>query len=455
MTEKPKILVVDDDEGIRTQMKWALIQDYDVYLAKDGKKALNLMESDHPSLVTLDLGLPPNPEDTSEGFRLLSQIMLDYPSVKVIVVSGHHEREAALKAISNGAYDFFTKPINIEELKAMLKRGHYVHTLETEYRALQNQIQRQAIGKIIGSSEKMQGIFTTVRRVATTDVSVLIAGESGTGKELIAMAIHSHSVRKNNPFIPINCGAIPGNLMESELFGHEKGAFTGAHIQRKGRIELANGGTLFLDEIAELPLSLQVKILRFLQDHKIERVGGREMMEVDLRIVAATNKDIKRLISDGLFREDLYYRLAVVTIDLPPLRERGEDIFILAKTFLKKFAVDGREPKKLSSEAIDAIALYEWPGNVRELENKMRRAITLAEGPTITPSDIGLAAEGAADAKPLDLKTAREMLDRRYIYLAISRNNGNISKAAEELGLTRPTIHNLINKYNIKYREGV
>ena len=455
MTEKPKILVVDDDEGIRTQMKWALIQDYDVYLAKDGKKALNLMESDHPSLVTLDLGLPPNPEDTSEGFRLLSQIMLDYPSVKVIVVSGHHEREAALKAISNGAYDFFTKPINIEELKAMLKRGHYVHTLETEYRALQNQIQRQAIGKIIGSSEKMQGIFTTVRRVATTDVSVLIAGESGTGKELIAMAIHSHSVRKNNPFIPINCGAIPGNLMESELFGHEKGALTGAHIQRKGRIELANGGTLFLDEIAELPLSLQVKILRFLQDHKIERVGGREMMEVDLRIVAATNKDIKRLISDGLFREDLYYRLAVVTIDLPPLRERGEDIFILAKMFLEKFAADGREPKKLSSEAIDAIALYEWPGNVRELENKMRRAITLAEGPTITPSDIGLAAEGAADAKPLDLKTAREMLDRRYIYLAISRNNGNISKAAEELGLTRPTIHNLINKYNIKYREGV
>ena len=455
MTEKPKILVVDDDEGIRTQMKWALIQDYDVYLAKDGKKALHLMEREHPSLVTLDLGLPPNPEDTSEGFRLLSQIMLDYPSVKVIVVSGHHEREAALKAISNGAYDFFTKPINIEELKAMLKRGHYVHTLETEYSALQSHIQRQPIGgEIIGSSEKMQGIFTTVRRVATTDVSVLIAGESGTGKELIARAIHFHSIRKNNPFIPINCGAIPENLMESELFGHEKGAFTGAHIQRKGRIELANCGTLFLDEIAELPLSLQVKILRFLQDHKIERVGGRETIEVDLRVVAATNKDIKRLISEGLFREDLYYRLAVVTIDLPPLRERGEDIFILAKTFLKKFAVDGREPKKLSSEAIDAIMLYEWPGNVRELENKMRRAITLAEGPTITPGDIGLAA-GGANAKHLDLKIAREMLDRQYICLAISKNNGNISKAAEELGLTRSTIHYLINKYNIKYREGV
>jgi len=455
MTDKPKILVVDDDEGIRTQMKWALIQDYDVYLAKDGKKALHLMEREHPSLVTLDLGLPPNPEDTSEGFRLLSQIMLDYPSVKVIVVTGHHERDAALKAISNGAYDFFTKPINIEELKAMLRRGHYVHTLETEYSALQSHIQRQPIGgEIIGSSEKMQGIFTTVRRVATTDVSVLIAGESGTGKELIARAIHFHSIRKNNPFIPINCGAIPENLMESELFGHEKGAFTGAHIQRKGRIELANCGTLFLDEIAELPLSLQVKILRFLQDHKIERVGGRETIEVDLRVVAATNKDIKRLISEGLFREDLYYRLAVVTIDLPPLRERGEDIFILAKTFLKKFAVDGREPKKLSSEAIDAIMLYEWPGNVRELENKMRRAITLAEGPTITPGDIGLAA-GGANAKHLDLKIAREMLDRQYICLAISKNNGNISKAAEELGLTRSTIHYLINKYNIKYREGV
>ena len=320
--DKPKLLIIDDDESIRTQMKWALAQDYKVFLAEDAEKAIGLFKSEQPPLVTLDLGLPPYPADTSIGLKLLADILQYEPMVKIIVVSGNSEKSAAIKAVSQGAYDFFTKPVNIDELRIILKRASYVHTLETEHKNLQKQIESRDFGEITGSSEKMQNIFSTVRKVATADVPVLITGESGTGKELIARTIHSRSVRKNNPFIPINCGAVPENLIESELFGHEKGAFTGAHIQRKGRIELAEGGTLFLDEIGDLPLPLQVKMLRFLQDHTIERVGGRETLQIDVRIVAATNRDIKRLISDGLFREDLYYRLAVVTIDLPPLRER-------------------------------------------------------------------------------------------------------------------------------------
>ena len=446
--DKPKLLIIDDDEPIRTQMKWALAQDYEAYFADSSDKALEILKNERPCLMTLDLGLPPHPEGTAEGLRLLKMILQHDPTAKVIVVTGNPDKSAALEAIAQGAHDFFTKPVNIDELKAILNRAYYVHTLETEYRKLQEKVESQSFGEMIGSCPKIQEVFATIRKVATTDVPVLITGESGTGKELAARAIHNQSVRHDKPFIPINCGAIPENLMESELFGHEKGAFTGAHIQRAGRIELAKGGTLFLDEIGDLPLSLQVKMLRFLQDHKIERVGGREAIEVDARIIAATNKDVKRLVADGLFREDLYYRLAVVTVDLPSLRERGEDIILLAKTFLQKFLPVGTKPKVLSKEAIDALYNYHWPGNIRELENKIRRAITFAEGQAISSADLGFEA-GEKASKSLDLKKAKEEVEKRVINSALLKHNGNISRAAEELGLTRPTLHHLIKKYNI------
>jgi two-component system NtrC family response regulator len=399
--------------------------------------------------VVLDLGLPPHPEDTSEGIRLLERIIQKNPVAKIIVVTGNPDRTAAIQAISKGAHDFFTKPIDLAELKHILKRAYHVSNLEIECRELQKQLEQRTFGEIVGLSPGMQDVFATVRKVATTDVPVLITGESGTGKELTAHAIHNQSLRKKGPFVPINCGAIPENLMESELFGYEKGSFTGAHIQRKGRIELAEGGTLFLDEIGDLPLSLQVKILRFLQENTIERIGGRETHKIDCRIIAASNRDIKKMVSDGQFREDLYYRMAVVTVDLPPLRERGEDIFLLAKSFLKKFSTERSRPFTLNGEAIEALNAYEWPGNIRQLENRVRRALTLAEGPAITPADLGFQAEDVA-AQLLDLKKAREALEVKYIRMAIIKHDGNISKAAGDLGLSRPAVHYMMKKYNIR-----
>ncbi len=445
---RPGLLVIEDDADIRTQMKWALVQDYDIYLANESAKALEILERVRPPLVTLDLSLPPHTDGPDVGLELLEKILRFDPTTKVIVITGNPDRNSALQAISLGAHDFFIKPIDIDELKAILKRAYYVNTLENEYRALQKELHRRAFGDIIGNCPKMQEVFETVRKVATTDVPVLITGESGTGKELIAKAIHGQSLRSEKPFIPINCGAIPETLMESELFGHERGAFTGAYTRRKGRIELASGGTLFLDEVGELPLSLQVKILRFLQDHRIERIGGRESLEIDVRVIAATNRDLKALIEEGKFREDLYYRLAVVTIELPPLRERGEDIELLARTALQKFG-GANGPKHLSPGAIEALNSYHWPGNVRELENRLRRAIALAEGPTITSRDIGFGDEETARTQSLDLKRAREALDKRFINMAITKHRGNISKAARDLGISRPTLHYLLKKYNI------
>jgi len=447
--EKQKLLVVEDEEGIRTQMKWALIEHHDVFLATDGEKAMEIMESEHPPLVTLDLGLPPHPEDTSEGLKLLAQILRYDPSTKVIVVTGNPDRKAALEAISLGAHDFFTKPIEIDELKAILKRAYYVYTLEAEYRALQGKLQQRSFGEIIGSSVEMEEIFTTIRKVATTEVPVLITGESGTGKELIARAIHNAGIRQKKPFVAINCGAIPENLMESELFGHEKGAFTGAHMRRKGRIELAEGGTLLLDEVAELPLALQVKVLRFLQDHTLEKVGGRESVAVDCRVIAATNRDIKKMVSDGHFREDLYFRLAVVSIEIPPLRKRDDDVLLLTNAFLQEYST-GRSFKSLSEEAIKAISSYEWPGNVRELQNRIKRAIILSEGSAITPVDLGLQSVTIRE-RSFNLRKAKEELEKRYITMAMLKSQNNVSKAAEELGLARPTLHTFLKKYNIKH----
>lgn len=446
--DNPKLLIVEDDESIRTQMKWALANDYEILLAGDGGKALQIIESKRPAVVTLDLGLPPSPEGTCEGLRLLGQILKFDSTTKIIVVTGNPDRAAALQAISDGAHDFFTKPVNIDELKAILKRAYYVHSLEAESRFLQKELEKQTAGEMLGTSDKMQAVFTTIRKVASSDVPVLIIGESGTGKELIAQAIHRQSIRKEKPLIPINCGAIPETLMESELFGHEKGAFTGAHTQKKGRFELAAGGTLFLDEIGEIPLLLQVKLLRFLQDHRVERVGGKEPLELDVRIVAATNKDIKKLAEDKLFRDDLYFRLAVVTIEVPPLRERGDDRLLLAKHFLQRYAREAAVTKSLSYEAIGAINRYEWPGNVRELENRIRRAVTLSDGTFITPADLGL--ESPQDMpETFDLKAAKEEVERRLITLALHKHEGNVSKAAGELGMSRPTLYGLMSKYDI------
>lgn len=449
--EKPRILVVEDDEAIRTQMKWALAQDYDVYLAQDGSSAMEAMKAKHPRLITLDLGLPPSPEDTTEGLKTLSAILQFDPLSKVIIVSGNPDKQAALEAISIGAHDFFTKPIVIDELKYILKRAAYVQRLEGEYRELQRQLKQHAFGEMLGSSPKIQQVFATVRKVATNDVPVLITGESGTGKELVARAIHSKSARCAGPFIAINCGAIPETLLESELFGHEKGSFTGAHQTRQGKVEMAQGGTLFLDEIGELPLQLQVKLLRFLQDSKIERIGGRKVIDINARVLAATNKELGALVADNKFREDLYYRLAVVTMELPPLRDRGDDALELAKAFMQKYS-SGTAAKTLSHEAKLAIAAYRWPGNVRELENRVRRALTLAETNAITPVDLGLAI-AIADVEPLplnlNLKKAKEELEIRIINAAIEKNRGNLSKSADDLGLTRPTLYNIMKKNNM------
>ncbi len=449
--EKTQILIIEDDDGIRTQMKWALNEEYDILLAENAKEAINIMSQFSPPLVTLDLGLPPDPEGTDEGFRLLQEILKISHLTKVIVVSGNPEKDAPLRAISMGALDFFAKPINIEELKAVVRRANYVQGLEKEIKVLQTQLEADSHCNIIGSSQEIQEILTTIDKIATTDISVLITGESGTGKELVAREIHLQSQRKNGPYTAINCGAIPENLMESELFGHEKGAFTGAHIQRKGKLELANRGTVFLDEIGDLPLPLQVKLLRVLQDHTLERIGGRETIELDLRFLAATNKDLEKLVSNGEFREDLFYRLAVVTIEVPSLSARGEDILILANKFLKKYGGANEKNMRLGEDAVQAIKSYRWPGNVRELENKIQRAIAFAEGGQISASDLDLTA--STDEFSLNLKRAKERLETEYIKMALVKCDSNISQASQEMGITRPTLHGLMKKYHITTKE--
>jgi len=446
---KPKLLIVDDDEEIRTQMKWALAQDYEVYLAEDRKTVLEILKRERPAVVTLDLGLPPHPRAVEEGFLTLGEILEQDALIKVIIITGRTEKEHALKAIGQGAYDFFCKPIQVDELKVIIRRALHVYQLEQEHRELQRRLSHESFEEMLGSSPQMEKVFAAIRKVATTDAPVLIVGESGTGKELVARAIHRQSARKEGPFIAINCGAIPENLLESELFGHEKGSFTGAHIQRKGRIESAQGGTLFLDEIGELSLPLQVKLLRFLQEHKIERVGGREQIAVDARVMAATNMDLKKAMGDGRFREDLYYRLCVVTISVPPLRERGEDILLLAKVHLQRYSAESK--KKISGfsrQAIMAIQTYGWPGNVRELENRIKRAVIMAEGQRLTPEDLELAS-ACAQYEGKGLKEAREALERNIIQKTLAKNQGNITQTAAELGVSRPTLHEMIKKYQL------
>lgn len=447
--KKPKLLIVDDDEDLRTQLKWALIQDYDVLLAEDRPSAAALMRKQKPDVVTLDLGLPPQPAGVEEGFAVLDEILNSYSQTKVIIITGRGEKENALRAIEKGAYDFFYKPIQIDELKVVLNRAFHLSNLEREQRALQQRLSSNTFEDMLGTCGKMQEVFSVIRKVATTDAPVLIIGESGTGKELVARAIHRLSVHKAKPFIVINCGAIPENLMESELFGHEKGAFTGAHIQRKGRFEMADGGTLFLDEIGELPLNMQVKLLRFLQERVIERIGGRQQIEVDARIIAATNRDLKEAMKDGTFREDLYFRLGVILIALPPLREREGDKILLARAFLKRYADESRKNVKgFTDQAMDAIEHYNWPGNVRELENQIKRAVIMAEGAQVTPADLEMEAPRSR-YEGMALKDARAALEKELFTKAVARSGGNLTKAAMELGISRPTLYDLMDKYGI------
>jgi two-component system NtrC family response regulator len=451
---KQKLLIVDDVEDIRTQMKWALAEEYEVFEAEDRPSALALFEEHRMPLVSLDLGLPPDSNGVEEGFALLGDVLGREAGTKVVVITGQGQREHALRAISLGAYDYFGKPIQIDELRIVLRRASYVQELERENRELQRSISEDSFQGIIGFSNPMQAVFKAVRRVASSDAQVLIEGESGTGKELVARAIHRLSERAQGPFIAINCGAIPENLLESELFGHEKGAFTGAHTRRQGRIESSHRGTLFLDEIGELPPALQVKILRFLQEHKIERVGGRQEIEVDVRVIAATNVDLERAMKEENFREDLYYRLAVVRIPLPPLRERDADVTVLAKVFLERFAAENKKRASgFAADALNALQQHAWPGNVRELENRIKRGVIMAEGKKLTAEDLELTSPDRDVHGVVSLKDAREEVERDLIRRTLTKHSGNITRSAAELQVSRPTLYELMDKLGIKKEE--
>ena len=450
---KPHLLIVDDDPSISDQLKWGLLKDYDIYTADNPETALAFFQKKKPPLVTLDLGLPPKPDSGEIGLQLLEKILKYEPLTKIIVITGNTEKENALKAVRIGAYDFYYKPIEIDVLKTILNRAFHIRSLEKENIELQQRLGDEIrFENLIGQSSGMQDIFSTIRKVANYKAPVLIIGESGTGKEVISRSIHSQSDRRENPFVAINCGAIPENLLESELFGHEKGSFTGAYAQQKGKVEYADGGTLFLDEIGELSLTLQVKLLRFLQEHTIERIGGNRSIEVDTRIIAATQKDLLKASQDRSFRNDLYYRLSVVTIHIPPLRDREEDILLLAKYYLNRFSNEvNKKIKGFTEEAIYSILSYPWPGNIRELENKIKRAVIMGEGQRITHHDLDLNSSMILDDSKLSLKEARKRAEINIITRALTKHDNNITKAADELGISRPTLHDLMRKHSIKY----
>ena len=445
----PVLLLVDDDEAIRTQMKWALSADYEIVFAEDRAGAVETFRKKKPAVTLLDLGLPPRPADPDEGLATLAELKAVDEMAKVIVISGQGEKKNALEAVAAGAYDFLCKPIDPDELKLLLKRCIYLADLEREYRKARESQRAAVFEDMLGTSPQMQGVFSFIRKVATTTAPVLLLGESGTGKEMAALAIHRRGPLKDGPFIPINCNAIPENLLESELFGHEKGSFTGATTQRVGLVETANGGTLFLDEIGELPPSIQVKLLRFLQEHNFQRVGGRQELTSDARVIAATNVDLKAGINQGSFREDLYFRLAVLVISLPPLRERGDDAVLLAQEFLQKYAAqNGKTNIAFVPETLRAINRHPWPGNVRELQNRIKRAVIMADSKRITEKDLELST-GLGFSSSTTLKEARENVEREMVQRALKRNLGRISSAAAELGISRPTLYELMEKLGI------
>ena len=455
---REKVLVVEDNREISKQLKWGLGRQYEVLLAEDCKEALSLFKKHRPKVVTLDLGLPPDADGASEGLRCLDRLAMERPDAKVIMVTGNDDRENCLRAIEKGACDFYQKPINLDELKVIIGRAFHIAQIEEENRTLHSELEKKTtgIGRLVGQCPEMLEVFSVIRKVASSDISVLIQGESGTGKELVANAIHAMSLRKDGACIPINCGAIPENLMESELFGHEKGAFTGAHVQARGKVEYADKGTLFLDEIGELPVQLQVKLLRFLQEKNFQRVGGREDINVDARIISATNIDISKAIGEGRFREDLFYRIGVIAIKLPALRERKGDILLLSNLFLRRFLGEFRKRiKGFSPASIELLESYEWPGNVRELENRVQRAVIMAESPLLEPRDLGFQENRQAQPSPLSealtLKEARDKVERELVIHAIDKHKYNVAKAAEELEISRPTLYDLLKKHNLSH----
>lgn len=450
--DKPRLLVVEDDEGLQAQLKWAY-EDFEIVAARDRESALAALRSDAPPVVTLDLGLPPDPDGVSEGFAVLDAIMALKPDTKVIVASGHSARESALEAISRGAYDFYRKPVDIDELGLIVRRAFNLWEMEQENArlALRSPEGKTVLGSLITAAPEMMKVARTIERVANTDVSVMLLGASGTGKELLARGLHDASGRAAGRFVAINCAAIPETLLEAELFGHEKGAFTGAVKTTEGKIEQAHGGTLFLDEVGDIPLPLQVKLLRFLQERQIERLGGRSAIDVDTRIVCATHQDLEAMTREGRFREDLFYRLAEIVIKIPPLSQRPGDPVLLAKAFLKRMAAEMNPAiKGFAPDALAAIDAWIWPGNVRELENRVKRAVIMADGKLVGAADLDLEDALEEEALPLNIKSARERADRRVIRQALSRSEGNISKAAKLLGISRPTLYDLLKQYDLQ-----
>jgi two-component system NtrC family response regulator len=452
MDLRPKLLIVEDDPGLQRQLRWAY-EDYQLFIAGDRQEAIDLLRAHSPDVVTLDLGLPPDPDGTSEGFATLADILKIKPDTKVIVASGHGARESALGAIAGGAYDFYQKPVDIDELGLIVRRAFHVHGLERANARLAEAAPEdgRVLGRMITVAPEMLKVARTIERVASAQVSVMLLGASGTGKELLARGLHDASPRREGAFVAINCAAIPETLLESELFGHEKGAFTGAIRTTPGKIELAQGGTLFLDEVGDIPLPLQVKLLRFLQERVIERVGGRQPIAVDTRIVCATHQNLESMIAAGSFREDLFYRLAEIVIRIPLLKDRSGDPALLARHFLTRYAREmNPQVKGLAPDALAALDAWGWPGNVRELENRMKRAVIMADGKLVTAADLDLDMAESDSSDVINLKAAREMADRRAIRRAMARTQGNISGAARILGISRPTLYDLMKQYELQ-----
>jgi two-component system NtrC family response regulator len=449
VAEKRKtLLIVEDDLALQKQMRWAL-DAFDTVVADSRETALGQLRRCEPAVVTMDLGLPPDADGVSEGFALLGEMLTLAPDTKVVVLTGQHDRENALRAIALGAYDFFAKPFEPDLLVLTLERAFRLHDLQMENARLRAS-QASGLSGVLSRDPGILKLCRTIEKLAAANVTVALLGESGTGKEVLARGLHHLSPRNKQRFIAINCAAIPDALLESELFGYERGAFTGAAKQTLGKIEVADKGTLFLDEIGDLPMPLQAKLLRFLQERVIERIGGRDEIPVDVRIVCATHQDLKALIAEGRFREDLYYRLAEIVVDLPPLRDREGDAVLLANAFVQRFCAESRRGSlTLTDDAVAAIERYGWPGNVRELENAIKRAVVMAEGARITADDLGMEAADADDAR-LNLRQVRDEAERGAVIRVLARTNGNIARAADILGVSRPTLYDLMNRFGLK-----
>jgi two-component system NtrC family response regulator len=443
------LIVVEDDPGLQSQLKWSF-DGYEVHVAEDRNSAINLLRKTNAPVVTLDLGLPPDPTNETEGFAALKEILSLQPQTKVIVVTGNDDRANALRAIELGAYDFYQKPIDPDVLKIIIERAFHVHALEQENMTLAASQNTSPLAGVIANSPEMLEVCRIIEKISPTDITALLLGESGTGKEVLARAIHGLSDRGQQRFVAINCASIPENLLESELYGYEKGAFTGASKRTVGKIETANEGTLFLDEIGDMPMGLQAKLLRFLQERVIERIGGREEIPVDVRVICATNQDLEEKIKQGEFREDLFYRISEISIEIPALRERVGDAVLLAWSFLNKFSELGSTRLSgFTNEALQAIEEYSWPGNVRELENRIKRAVIMADGPMITLDVLQLSSDNK-NSMPLNLREVREKAEASAVLRAMNYVGGNVSRAAELLGISRPTLYDLVNKYGLK-----